>query len=84
MNYSTLPPDVKQRMDNAISVIALAAMRDQMNSYYGKTLDSSGRNDNESISREVLLGIHHMIELWVDRGYEQSLVAEVLRIVFAS
>lgn len=82
VNFSALPADLKQRMDNAISMIALAAMRDQINHYFGRTISPYAPSDAESLSREILVGIHHIIELWVERGYEQSVVAEVIRSVF--
>jgi hypothetical protein len=75
---SALPADVKARMDNAVSLIALSSLRDQVSQYFG-TIASSNRDDVGAISREVLLGIHQMTELWVERGYQQNVVAEVLK-----
>lgn len=83
INFESLPLDLQLKMDNAVSVIALAAMRDQLSSYFTKTSFAS-RDDTEAVSREVLLGIHSMTELWLERGYEQSIVSRVLKNVLTS
>lgn len=82
-NFSSLPTELQSKMDNAVSVIALSSMRAQLGAYLGK-VQGYNRDDIETISREVLLGVHSIMELWTERGYDSAVVAEVLKAILSS